>query len=115
MGVSESGRICQDGLGVVRQCHVIAAASARRPYQSRRRPAMSVHYEAPNFGIIHGMDTKRTDLKIPYGISDFKRLRQEKYYYVDKSEYIRKLELAGNFLFFVRPRRFGKSLFAAIA
>ena len=69
----------------------------------------------PNFGIIHGMDTKRTDLKIPYGISDFKRLRQEKYYYVDKSEYIRKLELAGNFLFFVRPRRFGKSLFAAIA
>ena len=33
------------------------------------------------------METKRNDLKIPYGIADFKRLRQEKYYYVDKSEY----------------------------
>lgn len=61
------------------------------------------------------MSSMRDDLKISYGVYDFKRLRQEKYYYVDKSEYIRKLELAGNFLFFMRPRRIGKSLFAAIA
>ena len=50
-------------------------------------------------------------LKIPYGVSDFKRLRSEGFYFVDKSKYIRTLELCGSFLFFVRPRRFGKSLF----
>jgi len=51
------------------------------------------------------------NLKIPYGVSDFKRLRGEGYYFVDKSAYIRTLEQCGSFLFFVRPRRFGKSLF----
>ena len=51
------------------------------------------------------------NLKIPYGVSDFKRLRREGFYFVDKSAYIRTLELCGSFLFFVRPRRFGKSLF----
>ena len=51
------------------------------------------------------------NLKIPYGISDFKRIRSEGYYFVDKSAYIRRLEQYGSFLFFVRPRRFGKSLF----
>lgn len=51
------------------------------------------------------------NLKIPYGVSDFKILRKEGLYFVDKSGYIRALELCGRFLFFVRPRRFGKSLF----
>ena len=51
------------------------------------------------------------NLKIPYGVSDFKTLRKEGLYFVDKSGYIRALELCGRFLFFVRPRRFGKSLF----
>ena len=54
------------------------------------------------------------NLKIPYGVSDFKRLRSEGYYFVDKSAYIRTLELCGSFLFFVRPRRFGKSLFLSM-
>ena len=49
--------------------------------------------------------------KIPYGVSDFKRIRNEGLYYVDKTAYIRVLEQYGSFLFFVRPRRFGKSLF----
>ncbi len=56
----------------------------------------------------------RGDLQIPYGVSDFKRMMSEGYYYVDKSAYIRTLERAGSFLFFVRPRRFGKSLFASM-
>ena len=55
------------------------------------------------------------NLKIPYGVSDFKRLRSEGFYFVDKSAYIRTLELCGSFLFFVRPRRFGKSLFRSIS
>ena len=54
------------------------------------------------------------NFKIPYGVSDFKRLRSEGYYFVDKSAYIRTLELCGSFLFFVRPRRFGKSLFLSM-
>jgi len=56
----------------------------------------------------------KDELQIPYGVSDFKRLRSEGYYYIDKSAYIRTLERAGSFLFFVRPRRFGKSLFASM-
>ena len=42
------------------------------------------------------------NLKIPYGVSDFKTLRKEGLYFVDKSGYIRALELCGRFLFFVR-------------
>ena len=56
----------------------------------------------------------KANLKIPYGVSDFKRVISEGYYYIDKSAYIRTLEEAGSFLFFVRPRRFGKSLFASM-
>ena len=53
----------------------------------------------------------RTDLKIPYGVSDFKTIRTEGLYYVDKTEYLAKIEERDRFVFFVRPRRFGKSLF----
>ena len=53
----------------------------------------------------------RTDLKIPYGVSDFKTIRMEGLYYVDKTEYLAKMEERDRFVFFVRPRRFGKSLF----
>lgn len=46
-------------------------------------------------------------IKIPYGISDYKRIVEEKYIYVDKTMYIEKLE---NYpmAIYVRPRRFGK-------
>ena len=56
----------------------------------------------------------KDNLKIPYGVADFKSVRNEGLYYVDKTSYIRALEDAGRFLFFVRPRRFGKSLFASM-
>ena len=49
--------------------------------------------------------------RIPYGISSFKQVRSENKYLVDKTMYFEKMERAGNFLFLVRPRRFGKSLF----
>ena len=48
--------------------------------------------------------------QIPYGVKDFKRIRLEDFYYVDKTAFIRRLEARANFLCFVRPRRFGKSL-----
>ena len=49
--------------------------------------------------------------RIPYGISSFRQVREENKYLVDKTMYFEQMELAGNFLFLVRPRRFGKSLF----
>ncbi len=49
--------------------------------------------------------------RIPYGISDFKQVREEGLYLVDKSMFFERMEQAGHFLFLVRPRRFGKSLF----
>lgn len=55
---------------------------------------------------------KGTYRQIPYGLTDFERIRRENYYYIDKTRFIRKAEEAGNFLFLLRPRRFGKSLFA---
>ena len=62
-----------------------------------------------------GWDDRMADmakkLKIPYGIKDFKRIREEGYYYVDKTAFIRKMEARDSFVFFVRPRRMGKSLF----
>ena len=51
---------------------------------------------------------------IPYGISNFKQIRRENKYLVDKSMYFEKMERTGNFLFLVRPRRFGKSLFLSM-
>lgn len=48
--------------------------------------------------------------KLPYGLSDFRRVKEEDYYYIDKSSFIEKIENNADFLFFLRPRRFGKSL-----
>ena len=38
------------------------------------------------------MAKKRTDLKIPYGVSDFRTIRNEGLYYVDKTEYLAQME-----------------------
>jgi len=52
--------------------------------------------------------------KLPYGISDFKAVQEEDYYLFDKTNFIPKLEQMGRYLFFIRPRRFGKSLFLSM-
>lgn len=49
--------------------------------------------------------------RLPYGISDFHQIITEGLYYVDKTMFIERMELAGHFLFLIRPRRFGKSIF----
>ena len=51
---------------------------------------------------------------LPYGISDFRRIRRENYYLVDKISFITKREKTASFLFLIRPRRFGKSLFLSM-
>ncbi|WP_446008418.1 AAA family ATPase [Candidatus Electrothrix sp.] len=50
-------------------------------------------------------------MKIPYGESDFRKIRTGNYLYIDKTQYIQKLEERGSFNILLRPRRFGKSLF----
>ena len=48
--------------------------------------------------------------RIPYGMMNFADIRREDYYYVDKTHFIPLIEQANRFFFFIRPRRFGKSL-----
>ncbi|MBR2234888.1 MAG: ATP-binding protein [Prevotella sp.] len=52
----------------------------------------------------------QTTKQLPLGIADFSRLREQNYYYVDKTMFIPRLETTSSYLFLVRPRRFGKSL-----
>ena len=53
--------------------------------------------------------------KLPYGISDYERIMENDYYYVDKTRYIEKLEdLPAPYIMFLRPRKFGKTLFTSV-
>ena len=47
---------------------------------------------------------------LPIGIQDFRTIREQDFYYVDKTPHIRRLVEVGRFYFLSRPRRFGKSL-----
>ena len=49
--------------------------------------------------------------KLPIGIQTFRKIREENYYYVDKTAHIQRLIDEGKHYFLSRPRRFGKSLF----
>ena len=51
---------------------------------------------------------------IPYGISDFSRMRNGNFYFVDKTMYLPLIEEMPSYLFLIRPRRFGKSLFLSM-
>ncbi|MDR3000283.1 MAG: ATP-binding protein [Fibromonadaceae bacterium] len=53
--------------------------------------------------------------KLPYGISNFADMIESGYAYVDKTRFIEQLENENNrYQFFIRPRRFGKSLFLSV-
>ena len=51
---------------------------------------------------------------IPYGVARFEEVRNENFYYVDKTMYLPLLEDTGKYLFLIRPRRFGKSVFVSM-
>lgn len=52
-----------------------------------------------------------TALKLPVGIEDFKEIRQQGFYYIDKTRLIEQLlDSWGKVNLFTRPRRFGKTL-----
>lgn len=52
--------------------------------------------------------------RLPVGITNFKVLRNNHKYYIDKTMYLQKMEETSDFLFLIRPRRFGKSLFLSM-
>ena len=55
------------------------------------------------------------NLKMPYGISNYEKIVNDGYYYVDKTMYIEKLEnLPETSIIFLRPRKFGKTLFTSV-
>ena len=49
--------------------------------------------------------------KLPIGIQTFRKIREDDYYYVDKTALALRLVEEGSHYFLSRPRRFGKSLF----
>ena len=51
---------------------------------------------------------------LPYGISDFKQIQREGKFIIDKTMFISKMERTDNFIFLIRPRRFGKSVFLSM-
>lgn len=48
--------------------------------------------------------------RVPYGIMNFDEIRNDGYYYVDKTAFVSLIEQSDRYIFFMRPRRFGKSL-----
>lgn len=52
--------------------------------------------------------------QVPYGVADFAKVIEQNLYYVDKTMFIPELEKQPRNLFFIRPRRFGKSIFLSM-
>ena len=52
--------------------------------------------------------------QVPYGVSDFATVMSQNLYYVDKTKFLPELEKQPRNLFFIRPRRFGKSIFLSM-
>ncbi len=53
-------------------------------------------------------------MKFPYGMSDFRQIIDEGYFFIDRTAHIRVIEELGHQLLFLRPRRFGKSLLLSL-
>ncbi|QEP42697.1 AAA family ATPase [Ectothiorhodospiraceae bacterium BW-2] len=53
-------------------------------------------------------------VKIPYGLGHFQTLREENGLYFDRTKLLHDLEAAGRQLLFLRPRRFGKTLWLTL-
>ena len=59
------------------------------------------------------MSTPPAYPRIPYGEADFRRIRLNRWLYVDKTRFLRRLEQE-RYAFLIRPRRFGKSLWVSL-
>jgi hypothetical protein len=96
-----------------------------RSKPTRSSPSNAVDYTVEGSGdrgqgglhatIRHGeklktIPNRRLLMQFPYGIADFEKIRQQGYFYQDRTDRIRALEGMGEQLLLLRPRRFGKSL-----
>jgi hypothetical protein len=70
--------------------------------------AASFQYNFSGSSATHPAMTRK---KLPIGIQTFREIREEGYYYVDKTSFALRLAEEGKCYFLSRPRRFGKSLF----
>ncbi|MDM8538815.1 AAA family ATPase [Desulfobacterales bacterium HSG17] len=52
--------------------------------------------------------------RIPYGVADYEKIKNNDLYYVDKTHFIPLLEHSPFYIFLIRPRRFGKSLWVSV-
>ena len=52
--------------------------------------------------------------QVPYGVANFAKVIEQNLYYVDKTMYLPEIEKQPRNLFFIRPRRFGKSIFLSM-
>jgi len=52
--------------------------------------------------------------RIPYGVADYEKIKNNDLYYVDKTHFIPMLEQSPFYIFLIRPRRFGKSLWVSV-
>ena len=59
------------------------------------------------------MSTPPAHPRIPYGEADFRRIRLNRWLYVDKTRFLRRMEQE-RYAFLIRPRRFGKSLWVSL-
>ena len=66
-----------------------------------------------SFSFTLRLSTMNASTKIPYGISSFDQMVEEKFLFFDRTQAIEKLENSGSFLKIWRPRRSGKSLFCS--
>ena len=55
--------------------------------------------------VMEGEASKKEIKRIPYGMMNFAAVREDNYYYVDKTRFIEKVENANRFFFFIRPRQ----------
>ena len=54
-------------------------------------------------------------IKLPYGLSNYEEIKEDGYLYIDKTKYIEKLEeLSDKRIMYLRPRKFGKTLFTSV-
>ena len=59
------------------------------------------------------MTALRDHPRIPYGEANFQRIRLNRWLYVDKTRFLRRLE-DERYAFLIRPRRFGKTLWVSL-
>jgi hypothetical protein len=100
-------------------CHESPGFIGKKVYRKKMRIAIGkgkILVKISEF-LYNGSGDTMTDTKIkkiPYGVANYERVVQKNCYYVDKTMYLRTVEESDDYLFFIRPRRFGKSLFLSV-